>query len=102
MDIDDFDGVVLLQVLAQLRNIYVHAAGIEVVVVYPDGLQGKVALQDFIGMCAEQTQQFRLLRCQFGLFLRSGKYLLLRVEGELANLIDVALLVLLCHARGAR
>ena len=73
VDVDDFNLVVVLQVLAQLRDIHVHRTGVEVVVVYPDGLQGKVALEDFVGVRAEQRQQFVLLRRQLGLFLTDGK-----------------------------
>lgn len=44
VDIDDFYVVVVLEVLTQFGNIYVHGAGIEVVIVNPNGFQGKVAL----------------------------------------------------------
>ena len=37
VDVDDFDGVILLQVLAQLGDIHVHAAGVEIVVINPNG-----------------------------------------------------------------
>ena len=56
MNIDDFDGVVLLQVLTQLGDIHIHTAGIEIIVINPNGLQSEVALQDFIGMGAKQAQ----------------------------------------------
>ena len=42
-DIDNFDGGVVLKVLAQLGDIYVHRAGVEVVIVNPDGLERVVA-----------------------------------------------------------
>ena len=44
MDVNDLDLRIVLQVLAQLGDVDVHRTGIEVVVVDPDGLQGKVAL----------------------------------------------------------
>ena len=53
MDVDDLEGIVLLQVLTQLGDIDVHATSIEVVVIDPDGLQRKVALQDFVCMSAQ-------------------------------------------------
>ena len=56
VDIDDFYLFVVLQVLAQLGDIDIHGAGIEVVVVNPDGLQGEVTLQDLVGMRAEQGE----------------------------------------------
>ena len=81
--------------LTQLRDIYIHTTCIEIVVINPDSLQCKITLQDFIGMCTKQTQQFRFLGGQFGLLLSSRQNLFLRIECKLTNLIDVALLVLL-------
>ena len=51
VDVDDFDRIVLFQVLTQFRDIHVHTTGIEIVVINPDGLQREVTLQDFVGMC---------------------------------------------------
>ena len=53
--------------LAQFGDVYVHAAGVEVVVVNPEFrfLQSEVALEDFVYVSAEQAQQFRLLGCEF-------------------------------------
>ena len=48
MDIDDFDLIIVLQMLTQLGDIHIHRAGVEIVIVDPNGLQGKVALQDLI------------------------------------------------------
>ena len=50
VDIDDFYLRIVLQVLAQLGDVDIHRAGVEIVVVNPDGLQGEVALQNLVGM----------------------------------------------------
>ena len=88
MDVDDFNLAVGLQVLTQLGDVDIHRAGIEVVVVNPDGLQGEVALQDLIRMRAEQGEQFVLLRGELCLLVVDAEQLLLGVEGETANVID--------------
>ena len=54
VNIDNFDLIVVFQVLAQLGNRHVHRASIELVVVNPNGLQGKVALQNFVSVAAKQ------------------------------------------------
>ena len=69
MDIDNLDLTVLFQVLAQLGNIHIHRTGIEVVVIDPDSLQGKVTLQNLVRVATEQSQQFVLLRGEFRLLL---------------------------------
>ena len=88
VNVDNLNLRIVLQVLAQLGNIDVHGAGIEVVVVYPDSLQGEVALQNLIGMRAEQSQKFVLFGRQLGLLLANRKELLLGIEGELTNMIE--------------
>ena len=50
VDIDDFYLRIVLQVLAQLGDVDIHRAGVEIVVVNPDGLQSEVALQNLVGM----------------------------------------------------
>ena len=57
--------------LTQLRDIYIHTTCIEIVVINPDSLQGKVALQDFVSMRTKQSQQFRFFGSQFRLFVES-------------------------------
>ena len=57
VDIDDFNRIVFLQMLAELGDIHIHAARIEVVVINPDSLERKVTLQNLVGMSAEQAQQ---------------------------------------------
>ena len=86
MDIDNFDGLVFFQVLTELGDIDIHTTGIEIIVINPNGLQGKIALQNFIGMCTKQSQQFRFLGSQLGLLFTDGKNLLLGIESKTANL----------------
>ncbi len=95
VDVDDLDLVVVLQVLAQLRDIDIHRPGVEVVVVDPNGLERIVALQDLVGVGAEQGQQLVLLGGELGLLLADGEQLLLGVEGEAADVVERTLLVLL-------
>ena len=95
VDVYDFNLVVILQMLAQLCDVYVHRAGVEIVVVNPDSLQGEVTLQNLIGMAAEQSEQLILFRGELGLLLANGEQLLLCVEGESADMIQRVLLVLL-------
>lgn len=56
------------QVLTQFRDIHVHTTGIEIVIVNPDCFQSEVTLQNLIGMCAKQSEQFRLFGSQLSLF----------------------------------
>ena len=49
------------QVLAELRDVNIHAPGIEVVVVNPYRFKGKIAFQNLIAVAAEQFEQLRLL-----------------------------------------
>ena len=95
MNVDDFNRIIFFQVLTQLCDIYIHTTCIEIVVINPNSLQRKVTLQNFVGMCTKQAQQFGFFGGQFSLLLGSRQNLFLRVECKLTNLIDVALLVLL-------
>ena len=61
MDVDDFHFGVVLQVLAELRDVDVHGARIEVVVINPDCAQCIVALENLVSMRAQQGKQFVLL-----------------------------------------
>ena len=65
------------------------------VVINPDGLQRKVTLQNLIGMCTEQAQEFRFLRSQLGLLPVDSQDLLLCVERKAADFVYTAFLVLL-------
>ena len=95
VDIDDFNLWVVLEMLAQFCDVDVHRTCVEIVVVNPDGLQSEVALQYFVSVAAEQCKQFVLLCCELCLLLADGEELLLCVEGEIADSVNRALLVLL-------
>ena len=95
MDVDNLNRIIIFQVLAQFSDIHVHATRIEIVVIDPDSLQGKVALQDFVSMRTKQSQQFRFFGSQFRLFVADSQDLLLGIKRKLTNLINIALLVLL-------
>ena len=95
MDVDDLNLRIVLQMLTQFGDIDIHRTCIEIVVVNPDGLQGKVALQDLISMTAEQCQQLVLLRSEFSLLVVDGQQLLLGVEGEVTDTVNGRLLGLL-------
>ena len=88
VDVDDLNLRIVLQMLAQLGDIDIHGACIEVVVINPDGLQCEVALQNLVGMLAEQCQQLFLLGGQLGLLVTYAQQLLLRVEREVANVVE--------------
>ena len=95
MDVDNLDLSVILQMLTQLSDVNIHRAGIEVVIIDPDSLQGEIALQNLVRMAAEQGQQFVLLGGKLGLLIANHEQLLLGIEGETTDTINGALLVLL-------
>ena len=99
MDVDNLNLGIILQMLAQFGDVDIHRTGIEVVVVDPDGLQGEVALQDLIGVAAQQGQQLILLGGQLTLLVAQAEQLLLGIEGELTDAVYGALLVLLPFVR---
>ena len=84
VDVDDLYRGVVFQQLAQLGDVDIHAAGVEVIVVYPDGLQRIVALQYVVYMVAEQCEQLALLGGEFLRLVAVYQNLLLGVESELA------------------
>ena len=88
VNIDNLNLRIVLQMLTQFGDIHIHRAGIEVVVVNPDGLQGEVALQNLIGVRAKQSQQFVLLGSQLGLALTKRQQLLLGIEQEVADVVE--------------
>ena len=49
------------QVLTQFRDVDIHRARIEIVVVDPDLFQSKIALEDLVHVSAEQAEEFALL-----------------------------------------
>ena len=88
VDVDDLDGGVIFEFLAQLGDVNVHRAGIEVVVIDPDGLQGEVALQDLVHVGAQQAQQLALLGGEVVTLVVGEQHLALGVEGEFADLVN--------------
>ena len=48
MYIEDLYILILAKVLTQFCYIYIHAPGVEVVVINPDSLKGKIALEHLI------------------------------------------------------
>ena len=82
----DFDFGVSLEELAQLGDIDIHAAGVEVVVVHPDGLECQVALEHVVDVDSEECEQFAFLRGELGLLFAEDEHLSLCVEDELAEL----------------
>ena len=48
VDIDNLNRVIGLQVLAQLGDVNVHTAGVEVVVIGPHSLESKATLQNLV------------------------------------------------------
>ena len=95
MDVDDFYLVVVLEVLAQLGDIDVHGACVEVVVVDPDGLQCKVALEYLVGVAAKEGEQLVFLCGELCLLVADGEELLLCVERESSEAVSRALFVFL-------
>ena len=87
VNVDDLNGFIILQMLTQFGDVHIHASGIEIVVVNPNGLQSKVALQNIIGMSTKQAQQFGFLSCQLSLLFSDSKNLLLSIEGKLSYLL---------------
>ena len=88
MYIDNLDLFVGFQMLTQLGDVNIHGAGIEVVIINPNGLQSKVALQDLIAVRAEQSQQLVLLGGKLSLLVANHEQLLLGVEGKLTNAVN--------------
>lgn len=52
VNVDNLYLVIVTQMLAQLGDVHVHAAGVEIIVVYPNGFQGIVTLKYLVGMGA--------------------------------------------------
>ena len=86
---------VILEVLAQLGDIDIHGTRIEIVVVYPDGLECQFALQHLVGMLAEEREELALLGGEFGLLITPHEELVLGVEGEGSELVSQRALGLL-------
>ena len=84
----DFDGGVGREMLAELCDVDIHGACVEVVVVDPDGLEREFAQQHIVGMGAEESEEFALLGGEFGLLVADAEYLALCVELELAEFVE--------------
>ena len=82
MDVDDFNLIIILKMLTKLGDVNIHRASVEVVVVNPDSLQSIVALQYFVGMSAEQSEELILLCGELSLLISDREELLLSIESE--------------------
>jgi len=58
MDVDDLYIRITSEVLAELRDVHVHRASVEVVVIDPNLLESEIALKDFVHVSAKQTEEF--------------------------------------------
>lgn len=87
VDIDDFDIRVVAQEFAKFCDVDIHAPGVKIIVVNPDGLQCEVSFKDFINVRAQKRKKLRLLCCEFLSLVVGYEHLLLSVEGVFANLI---------------
>ena len=95
MDVDDFNLIILFEVLTKLGDVNIHRASVEVVVVNPDSLQSIVALQYFVGMSAEQSEELILLCGELSLLISDREELLLSIESKSTYMIDSILASLL-------
>ena len=82
VDVDDFNLVIILEVLTKLCDVNIHRTCIEVVIINPDGLQGEVTLENLICMATKQREKFVLLCCELNHLISIGKELLLCIENE--------------------
>ena len=65
MDVDDFNGRVVFEVLAKLGDVDVHRTGIEVVVVNPNCFECKVTFKNFVDVSAKKAKEFGLFGGEF-------------------------------------
>ena len=87
MNVDDFNGGIVLEMLTKLGDVNVHASGIEIVVVDPNCLQREVAFENFIDMCTKKAEEFAFLSGELGHLVVDHEHLLLSIESELSNAI---------------
>ena len=80
--VDDFDGRIVLEVLAQLGDVDVHGTCVEVVVVDPNGLERIVAFENFVDVSTEKAEEFGFLSGELGDFVADEEHLLLGIESE--------------------
>ena len=71
----------------QFGDIYVHTAGVEIIVIDPNGFQREISFQDFVYMSAKQAQQFRFFCGKFGVLVADRENLFLGVEGKLSYFV---------------
>ena len=81
VNVEDFDVIVIFQMFTQFGDINVHAAGIEIIVVNPNGFQSEVTLQNLVSVLVKQSQKFTFLGSQFGLLVSASQNLFLGVKG---------------------
>lgn len=65
MDGQDFDALVVFEILAELRHKDIHAPSGEITVALPDLAQSGVAIERFIEVQAEEPQQVGLFGREF-------------------------------------
>ena len=69
VNVDNLNRIVFLQMFTQFGDINIHTTCIEVIIINPDSLQGKVTLKNLVCMSTQQTQQLRFFGCQLGLLI---------------------------------
>ena len=86
VDVDDLDGGVGLEVLAELGDVDVHAACGEVGVVLPNLLEGGGAVDELVEVDAEEAEELAFLGGEaLGFLTVAGEGLVVVVEAELAD-----------------
>ena len=94
VNIDNLYIGICTQMFAQFRDVNVHTAGIEIIVVHPDCLKCEIALKNFVCVFAKKLQQVALFGCKLRGSVVNFKRLLLCVKEELADL-EIGLLGIL-------
>ena len=80
VDIDDLDGIIRFQMPAQLGDINIHRASVEIVWISPNALQSKGALEQSIFMLGKEEKQLIFL-CRQALFSTlSSQFLSIVIE----------------------
>ena len=64
MQIHDLDRRIFAEVFAELGNVYVHAACIEIGIVAPDGFQCEAAADRLVQILTKKPEQLRFLARQ--------------------------------------
>ena len=58
MNIDDLYIGIRFQVFAQFGDVYIHTPCVKIIVIDPDGLQGKIPLKYLVNVVTQEFQQF--------------------------------------------